>query len=183
MEYRGKTFAFAVGLTAGIMNLLLGLMALMGTLLLRNFVDSGIVVTGGVLYFVLTAVSFSGGCACRSHRIAGGTLMVGSALPLLAIGALMMLMRVLPAELLGSVYGAAPDADALRATLGIGMLLVLLALASGAAGVVCLAAHVQPDQTPLTVDRVPADVPVEAYSFVQQYTASAKQSRDDGPSA
>ncbi len=39
MEYKGSSFAFVAGLTAGIINMLLGFNVLLGTLIALTFVD------------------------------------------------------------------------------------------------------------------------------------------------
>lgn len=172
MENRGSTFAFAAGLSAGIFNLLIGLDMLVGALIVRDFMPVPGVVALGALVFIVTAVNFAGGCACRTHPVAGGILMLVSAFLMLMAGAAYMLVSLLAPELLAAV-GAADLQTMARAAMAIAIFLTIVELVSGAAAVVSLAAGAGPEREAAaqhTGAQATADCEgVE--SFARQYTA------------
>lgn len=182
MKNGGRTFAFVAGLTAGIMNLLLGLNALLGTLLLSTFLGSLLII--GVAYFLITAVNFAGGCACRSHRIPGGVMMLATAVPMLLIGAGCLFVPMMPSEMLNLPYGMDFAAISTRAMTGTGILMILIELVSIAAGVVSLTAREQPEYAP-EAPRSEAESHEAVMSFAERYAArlnpnsgAASDSRD-----
>lgn len=173
MKNRGETFAFVIGLSAGIFNLLIGCNALLGGLMVLGIVPAQTLTVMGLL-FAATAVNFAGGCACRSHRVAGGVMMLLTAFPLLISGALMICVRILPQELIAQLAGEAFDESVLRMLLGIGILLLIVEAASVAAAIVSLAAGARPEGA---VYAPPAAVEsgAEVKSFAEQYASRLRQ--------
>ncbi len=170
MKSRGGTFAFAAGLSAGIINLLLGLCVLFSELAIQSYTGAADSLAVAFLLLILTAVNFAGGCACRSHRIPGGIMMLATALPMLALAVILLCMAFLPPIMLAGVTGAVSDEPFSRLMLGIGVLLLLVELASGAAAVVSLAMRERPEYTSC-VPYSEGESDAAVLSFAQKYAA------------
>lgn len=97
--------------------------------------------------------------------------MLMSAFPLLIAGAVMVCLPLLPPELLTQALGAGYADTVTRAFLGVGILLLIVELASGAAGVVSLAAREKVMPHNILDTGVP-EAGVE--SFAQKYAARLK---------
>jgi len=182
MEYKGSAFAFVAGLTTGIINMLFGINALFGILILSAFTT--IPGAGAVCaaLFMLTAVNLIGACICRNHHIAGGLMMFVTAFPLLIFGVFYMLLSFMPADLLQVLNELGLDILSTRAMAAMGTLLLLLEGVSAAAGVVSLAARPKPEPQGLPVDRAPQETDITEQPFAQRYAAYMKR-EDDIPSA
>lgn len=174
MKSKGATFAFVAGLTAGIFNLLIGLNALLGALIMQSYAGVADTMTVALVLMVITGVNFAGGCVCRVNRIVGGVMMLVTALPMLIAGAILICVPLLPPELLAGALGAAFTSSFTRALLAIGILLLLIELASGAAGVVSLAMRKQPEYATESLHRS-GEEDTAVLSFAQKYAARLQQ--------
>ena len=93
MNKRGRTSAFVLGLISGIINLIIGIIMLLGVLIATQTIAfyfgyaTGITIIG-IIFFIITVLNFIGGTTCKNNRIAGGVLMLVSAIPLLLVGVL-----------------------------------------------------------------------------------------------
>ena len=175
MKSKGASFAFVAGLTAGIFNLLIGLNALLGALMMQSFGATSDTIVVGLVLMIVTAVNFAGGCVCRVNRIVGGLMMLVTALPMLIGAAILMCVPMLPPELFAGALGAAFTSSFTRALLGVGILLLLIELASGAAGVVSLAMREQSEYAP-EAPRSESEADAAVLTFAQRYAARMQQS-------
>ncbi len=158
--------------------MLLGFNALLGGLILSGFDGSGMLVAAAVLMFTLTAANLAGGCVCRSHRIAGGVMMLATALPLLLAGALTLFVRALPQELIPELTGGTYTPGSARVLLGVGLLLILVEAPSAAAGIVCLTSG----SPKALVLAPPQESGSHVISFAENY-ASRLREKDGGSDA
>ena len=173
MKAGGGTFAHVTGISAGIINLLIGLSALFGALTIQSYIGDAhsMAVAFGLL--ILTAVNFAGGCACRSHRIPGGVMMLVTALPMLATGVIALCLALLQPIVPARVTGAASGEPLMRVMMGTGILLLFVELASGAAAVVSLARREKPEYPPYAPH---SEVDETVLSFAQKYAARRQSS-------
>ena len=90
MNKKGKTSAFAMGLTAGILNVIIGIIVIIiGTTATSVAASYDADIFGAfwifALIFLITIVNLVGGCVVSGSRIAGGVMMIATSLPLLVI--------------------------------------------------------------------------------------------------
>ena len=183
MEYKGSSFAFIAGLTAGIINILFGFNSLLGIMILSSFIAEPGLIGVSLALFVATAVNLVGACVCRNHRIAGGVMMLATAFPLLIFGALYMLLSFMPSDVLQALSGLGLGGLPTRALAAMGFLLLLVEGVSAAAGVVSLAARPKPEPEGPPVDRAPEDEDICRQSFAQRYTANMSKGGDEAQQA
>jgi len=137
MKQGAHAFAWIAGICAGILNLLCGLNALGNMLLALEYVavPIGLILAGGALIAV-TGLSLTGGCLCRTRRIAGGVVMLVSAVLLLLIGAVCVYVPLHMPGVFLDAFGVEYGEGVSRAVLGAGLLLLFSNLLSTAAAVV-----------------------------------------------
>jgi hypothetical protein len=171
MKNGGRTFAVVTGISTGIFNLLIGINVLLGAMIMQSFIPYAGLMMAGVLVFVVTAVNFAGACVSRVNRVAGGAMMLPTAALLLLAGAVYVCLPLLPQKLFAEALGAAYTETALRASLGVGILLLIVELASAAAAVVNLAAR-EKEEPAYTPEDAQADASGKtAETFAQRYAA------------
>ncbi len=88
MNKKGKTSAFVMGLIAGILNMIMGILMIFVATAASMSSSYGATITTAwmlALVVILTIINLVGGCVVLSNRIAGGVLMMISGLPMLII--------------------------------------------------------------------------------------------------
>ena len=124
MNQKGKTSAFIMGLIAGIFNIILGIILLLGglvassvTYMLNFSAETSMIGIIFGLVFVVTIVNLVGGCVVGSHRIAGGVMMMVSSLPLLIVSLI---------SVIGSAMASYYDYDSAGLLFGVFILIIEL---------------------------------------------------------
>lgn len=92
MKKRGRTSAFIMGLIAGIINILFGLLLIfalialsIGANALFGYIDFSILIVACTVLILITILNLIGGAVCKSNRVVGGVFMVVTAFLLLIV--------------------------------------------------------------------------------------------------
>jgi hypothetical protein len=144
MNREANAFSFIAGLSAGILNVVCALTTLLNAVVALEYVAEPALIPASAALLAVAIVNITGGGVCLKNRIAGGIMMLGSALPLLIVGAACLYFSLFNPDLFLSVIGAEFGEEVQRTAVGAGIFLIFAQLISLTAGVVSLAKSAKP---------------------------------------